>query len=92
MFYSYGSGAVDILFSPGIIVEGSVDQTMKGKHYQNGVRCVKLIREDLIQTCIKELISLFKTTRKLKDYLKTLRSGLKEALLINLSMEIWRMT
>ena len=90
MFYSYGSGVADILVFPGIIVEGSVDQAIKGK--QKGVRCVKLIREDLIQTCIKELISLFKTTRKLKDYLKTLRSGLKEALLINLSMEIWRMT
>ena len=75
MFYSYGSGAVDILVSPGIIVEGSVDQAMKGKDYQKEVRCVKLIREALIQTCIKELTSLFKTTRKLKDYLKTLRSG-----------------
>ena len=43
-----GSGISDILASAGVIVEGSVDQALKGKHYRRGLRCIMLWREALI--------------------------------------------
>ena len=42
------SGIADVLLSVGVIYEGSVDQALRGKQYQRGVRYIMLIREDLI--------------------------------------------
>ena len=39
------SGIADELLSVGVIYEGSVDQALRGKQYQRGVRYIMLIRE-----------------------------------------------
>ena len=36
------SGISDILVLPCVIVEGSVDQPLKGEHYRQGLRCIML--------------------------------------------------
>ena len=38
-----------MLVSAGVIVEGSVNQALRGEHYRRGVRCIMLMREVLIQ-------------------------------------------
>ena len=43
-----GSGISDIFVSAGVIVEGSIDQVLKGKHYRQGLPSIILWREALI--------------------------------------------
>ena len=59
-----GSGIADVLVSPGVIVDGSVDQALHGKHYQPGVRCIMLMREALIHLRIKKRLSTCIVTEK----------------------------
>ena len=40
-----GSGIPDVHVSAGVLVEGSADQALCGKHYQCGVRCIMLMKE-----------------------------------------------
>ncbi len=37
-------------------MEGSVDQTLQGKHYRRGVCCILLWREALIQKCLQDIL------------------------------------
>ena len=53
-----------MLVSPGVIVDGSVDQALHGKHYQPGVRCIMLMREALIHLRIKKRLSTCIVTEK----------------------------
>ena len=52
-----GLSIADVLVSAGVIVEGSVDQALRGKHYRRGVRCIMLMREVLMYSRIKEFLS-----------------------------------
>ena len=53
-----GSGISDILVSAGVIVEKSVEQALRGKHYIRGVRCIMLMREALIQSRSKDKLAV----------------------------------
>ena len=74
-----GSGISDVLVSAGVIVEGSVDQALRGKHYRRGVRCIMLMREVLIHSRIKELLSTHDFSETTENHLITLRSALNES-------------
>ena len=74
-----GLSIADVLVSAGVIVEGSVDQALQGKHYQRGVRCIMLIREALIYSRIKEFLSTCIATEKTENFLQILHSALKES-------------
>ena len=68
-----GSGLSDLLVSAGVIVEGSVDQALRGKHYRRGLRCIMLWREALIHKRLSILIeneSLSSNTVKNLDILR----------------------
>ena len=43
-----GSGIDDVLVAAAVIVEGSVDQALCGKHFKRGVRCLRLFYETLL--------------------------------------------
>ena len=43
-----GSGMAETLVAAEVIVEGSVDQALRGKHYRQGVRCILLWRSLLL--------------------------------------------
>ena len=73
-----GSGISDILVSAGVIVEGSVEQALRGKHYRRGVRCIMLMREALIQSRIKDKLEVKQLSILMKHHLDTLRQTLKE--------------
>ena len=59
-----GSGIADVHVSADVIVEGSVDQALRGKHYRRGVRCIMLMREAPIHARLKELLSSSCMTEK----------------------------
>ena len=48
-----GSGMADTLVEAGVVVGGSVDAALRGKHYRRGVRCIILSREALIHLRLK---------------------------------------
>ena len=74
-----GSGISDILVSAGVIVEGSVEQALRGKHYRRGVGCIMLMREALIQSRIKDKLAVKQLSILMKHHLDTLRQTLKES-------------
>ena len=69
-----GSG---VPVSTGVIVEGSVDHTLRGKHYQRGVRCIILMRKALIHSQIKKFLSTCVVTEKTQSFLQVLRLALE---------------
>ena len=74
-----GSGISDVLVSTGVIVEGSVNQALRGKHIRHGVRCIMLMREVLIHSRIKEMLSTHDFSETTENHLITLRSDLNES-------------
>ena len=79
LYLFQGSGISDILVSAGVIVEGSVEQALRGKHYRRGVRCIMLMREALIQSRIKDKLAVKQLSILMKHHLDTLRQTLKES-------------
>ena len=63
MFFIYAlhkrfkcSGLNDILVTAGIVVQGSVDQTLRDRHYWHGVCCILLWRDILIQKRLSQFL------------------------------------
>ena len=52
-----GSGMADTIVTAGVVVEGSVDQAQRGKHYRKDVRYIVLWREAAIQKGLQEIIN-----------------------------------
>ena len=48
------SGLSDILVAADVIVEGSVDQALSGRHYKRGIRCLRLMYEALVRLVIRK--------------------------------------
>ena len=71
-----GSGMADTLVTAGVVVEGSVDQALRGKHYRRGVRCILLWREALIQKRLREILEHVELSEDIKKNLDTLRNAL----------------
>eukprot|EP00794_Sanderia_malayensis_P017851 gene17851-19634_t len=51
-----GSGLSDVLVAAGAVAEGSVDRALGGKHYKQGIRCLRLMYEALIRQIVQESI------------------------------------
>ena len=73
-----GSGMADTLVTAGVIVEGSVDQALRGKHYRRGLRCIMLWREALIHKRLKDILVNEQLSEKIKKNLSILRDALTE--------------
>ena len=73
-----GSGISDVLVSAGVIVEGSVDQALRGKHYRRGLRCIMLWREVLIHKRITKLLEGTTLSNQAVQNLAILRNALEE--------------
>ena len=68
----------DTLFTEGVVVEGSVDQALRGKHYRRGMRCIQLWREALIDKRLAKILEHEELSEDIKENLKTLRNALTE--------------
>ena len=73
-----GSGLSDLLISAGVIVEGSVDQALRGKHYRRGLRCIMLWREALIHERITMILNHKPLSAETICHLNILRKALLE--------------
>ena len=73
-----GSGMADTLVTAGVVVEGSVDQALRGKHYRRGLRCIMLWREMLIQKKLGGFLGQVELSENIKDNFNTLRNALTE--------------
>ena len=48
----------ELLVAGGVVAEGSVDHTLKAKHYKRGLYCLKLMYEALMSQLVKvQLVS-----------------------------------
>ena len=74
-----GSGISEMLVAAGVIVEGSVDQALRGKHYRRGLRCIMLWREALIQRRLSKLLETTTLPQKTLDNISILRKALEES-------------
>ncbi|KAF1394187.1 hypothetical protein PFLUV_G00023930 [Perca fluviatilis] len=68
----------DPLVTAGVVVEGSVDQALRGKHYRRGVHCILLRREPLIHKRLAKILEHEELSEDIKVNLKTLRNALTE--------------
>ena len=71
-----GSGMADALVAAGVVVEGSVDQALRGKHYRRGVRCIMLWREALMQKRLRDILENEELSEAVKENLDILRHAL----------------
>ena len=71
----HGSGLSEIVVAADIISDGSVDQALRGKHYNRGIRCLSLMYEVLIRRIIFRGVSEgLNLSSELKSRLEVLRS------------------
>ena len=77
-----GSGISDILVAAGVIVEGSVDQALRGKHYRRGLRCIMLWREALIHKRLQKVLGRKDLSDDTIDKLNVLKRALGESKVI----------
>ena len=68
------SGIADVLVAAGVVVEGSVEQALRGKHYRRGVRCILLWREALIHQRLLKLLEDVHLTPEMRSNLDILRN------------------
>ena len=68
----------DTSVTAGVVVEGSVDQALRGKHYRRGVRCIQLWRKALINKRLAKILEHEELSEDIKENLKTLRNALTE--------------
>ena len=71
-----GSGLDDIPVTAGVVVQGSVDQALRGKHYRRGVRCIFLWREALIQNRLSQVLQYEDLPATVQNNLGILRNAL----------------
>lgn len=73
-----GSGMADTLVSAGVVMDGSVDQALQGKHYRRGVRCIMAWREALIHLRLRDILEHEELSENVKEKLDILRNALTE--------------
>jgi len=69
-----GSELEDFLVAGGVIADGSVDKTLKDKHFKRGLRCLKLVYEALMSQLVKERLIPY-LADKIKNNLEILRNA-----------------
>ena len=70
-----GSGLADILVSAGVVVEGSVDHALRGKHYRRGLRCILLMREALLHKRIETVLEFGVLSKETRENLVILHNS-----------------
>ena len=73
-----GPGMAETLAAAGVVVEGSVDQALRGKHYRRGVHCIMLWREALLHARLKNILEHEEQSEVIKSNLDILRNALTE--------------
>jgi hypothetical protein len=73
-----GSGMAETLVAAEVIMEGSVDQALRGKHYSRAVRCIVLWREVLIHQRLRAILEHHELSADVKENLDTLRTAFTE--------------
>ena len=70
-----GSGLADVLVASGVVAEGSCDQALRGKHFNRGVRCLRLFYETLVHHALNHRLEGTTVSADVKATLKTLRES-----------------
>ena len=73
-----GSEMTDTLVAEGVVMEGSVDQALRGKHYRRRMQCILLWREVLIQNQLSKILEHKELSEDIKENLNILRNTLTE--------------
>ena len=73
-----GSGMAATLVAAEVIVEGSVDQALRRKHYRRGMQCIVLWREILIHQRLRAILEHQELSEDVKENLDTLRNAFTE--------------
>ena len=70
-----GYGISDLLVAAGVIADGSVDQALRGKHFNRGLRCLRLFYETLIHMALCKRLQESSLSGNIKYLLQTLRDS-----------------
>ena len=68
-----GSGIEDVLVAAGVVADGSCDQALRGKHFNRGVRCLRLFYEALVHHALNHRLEGTALSEEVKVSLKKLR-------------------
>ena len=68
-----GSGIDDVLVAAGVVADGSCDQALRGKHFNRGVRCLRLFYEALVHHALNHRLDGTALSEEIKASLKKLR-------------------
>ena len=68
-----GSGISDVLVAAGVVADGSVDQALRGKHFNRGVRCLRLFYETLVHHAVDRRLEGCPLSEEIKTSLTKLR-------------------
>lgn len=69
-----GSGIADILVSAGVVVEGTVDLALRGKHYRRDFRYILLMKEALLYKRIETVMELGVLSKETGDNIRILQN------------------
>ena len=69
-----GSGIDDVLVAAGVITEGSCEQALRGKHFNRGLRCLRLFYETLVHHALNHRLEGSALSSDVKESLQKLRN------------------
>ena len=70
-----GSGISDLLVAAGVIADGSVDHALRGKHFNRGLRCLRLFYETLLHAALCRKLQGTSLSKNIKSSLQKLRDS-----------------
>ena len=70
-----GSGISDLLVAAGVIADGSVDHALRGKHFNRGLRCLRLFYETLLHAALCRKLQGSSLSKNIKSSLQKLRDS-----------------
>ena len=73
-----GSGIAETLVAARVVVEGSVDHALRGKHDNRGIQYILLWRETLICARLKKVLGQMELSAATRSSLDILRNALTE--------------
>ena len=68
-----GSGISDVLVVAGVVADGSVDQALRGKHFNRGVHCLRLFYEALVHHALDKRLEASTLSEEIQASLSKLR-------------------
>lgn len=73
-----GSGISDVLVAAGVVADGSVDQALRGKHFNRGVRCLRLFYEALVYSALDKRLEGYILSEEIQASLSKLRCSVDQ--------------